>query len=112
MVEDIAFYALYKSIVLILPYKADDSCLFIGLTEMQQHMYITDMCTNRKKIFIFYHTSYVRKECKKQLLGWEKEIRSLTASVCLLRGDFTVFEIIYFPLKVIFLAFKTLFSFL
>ena len=31
MVEGIVFYALYKSTVLIIPCKADDSCLFIGL---------------------------------------------------------------------------------
>ena len=31
MVEGIAFYALYKSRVLIITYKADDFCLFIGL---------------------------------------------------------------------------------
>ena len=31
MVEDIAFYALYKSRMLIIPCKADDFCLFIGL---------------------------------------------------------------------------------
>ena len=31
MVEGIAFYALYKSRVLIIPCKADDYCLFIGL---------------------------------------------------------------------------------
>ena len=31
MVEGIAFYALYKSRVLIIPCKADDFCLFIGL---------------------------------------------------------------------------------
>ena len=33
MVEGIAFYALYKSRVLIIPCKADDSCLFIGLPD-------------------------------------------------------------------------------
>ena len=33
MVEGIAFYALYKSRVLIIPCKADDSSLFIALTE-------------------------------------------------------------------------------
>ena len=33
MVEGIVFYALYKSRVLIIPCKADDSCLFIGLPE-------------------------------------------------------------------------------
>ena len=31
MVEGIAFYALYKSRVLLKPCKADDFCLFIGL---------------------------------------------------------------------------------
>ena len=31
MVEGIVFYALYKSAVLIIPCKVDDSCLFIGL---------------------------------------------------------------------------------
>ena len=31
MVEGIAFYALYKSKVLLIPCKADDLCLFIGL---------------------------------------------------------------------------------
>ena len=31
MVKGIAFYVLYKSRVLIIPYKADDSCLFIEL---------------------------------------------------------------------------------
>ena len=30
MVEGIAFYALYKSRVLIIPCEADDFCLFIG----------------------------------------------------------------------------------
>ena len=30
LVEGIAFYALYKSRVLIIPCKADDFCLFIG----------------------------------------------------------------------------------
>ena len=30
IVEGIAFYALYKSKVLVIPCKADDSCLFIG----------------------------------------------------------------------------------
>ena len=34
MVEGIAFYALYKLRVLIIPYKADDSCLFIGLPDV------------------------------------------------------------------------------
>ena len=29
MVEGIAFYALYKSRVLIIPHEADDFCLFI-----------------------------------------------------------------------------------
>ena len=33
MVEAIAFYALYKSRVLIIPCKTDDSCLFIGLPD-------------------------------------------------------------------------------
>ena len=33
MVEGIAFYALYKSRVVIIPYKADDSRLFIGLPD-------------------------------------------------------------------------------
>ena len=33
IMESIAFYALYKSRVLIIPYKADDSCLFIGLPD-------------------------------------------------------------------------------
>ena len=31
MVEGIAFYALYKSRVLVIPCKADGFCLFIGL---------------------------------------------------------------------------------
>ena len=31
MIEGIAFYALYKSRVLIIPWKADDCYLFIGL---------------------------------------------------------------------------------
>ena len=33
MVEGIAFYALYKSGVLIIPYKPDDFCLFIQLPD-------------------------------------------------------------------------------
>ena len=33
MVEGIAFYALHKSRVLIIPCKADDFCLFIGLSD-------------------------------------------------------------------------------
>ena len=33
MVEGIAFYALYKLRVLIIPCKADDFCLFIGLPD-------------------------------------------------------------------------------
>ena len=33
MVEGIAFYALYKSTMLIIPGKADDFCLFIGLPD-------------------------------------------------------------------------------
>ena len=33
MVEGIAFYALHKSKVLIIPCKADDFCLFIGLSD-------------------------------------------------------------------------------
>ena len=33
MMEDIVFYALYKSRVLIMPCKVDDSCLFIGLPD-------------------------------------------------------------------------------
>ena len=33
MMEGIAFYALYKSRVLIIPCKADDFCLFIGLPD-------------------------------------------------------------------------------
>ena len=33
MVEGIAFYALYKSRILIIPSKADDFRLFIGLPE-------------------------------------------------------------------------------
>ena len=33
MVEGIAFYALHKSRVLIVPCKADDFCLFIGLPD-------------------------------------------------------------------------------
>ena len=33
MMKGIAFYALYKSRVLIIPYKADDSCLFIELPD-------------------------------------------------------------------------------
>ena len=33
MVEGIAFYALYKSRVLIISCKADDSCLFLGLQD-------------------------------------------------------------------------------
>ena len=33
MVKGIAFYALYKSRVLIIPCKADDSCLFIQLPD-------------------------------------------------------------------------------
>ena len=33
MVEGIAFHALYKSKVLIIPYKADNVCSFIGLPD-------------------------------------------------------------------------------
>ena len=33
MVEGIAFYALYKSRVLLIPFKADDFCLYIGLPD-------------------------------------------------------------------------------
>ena len=33
MVEGIAFYALYKSRVLLIPCKADDFCLFIELPD-------------------------------------------------------------------------------
>ena len=33
MVEGIAFYALYKSKVLIIPCEADDICLFIELPD-------------------------------------------------------------------------------
>ena len=33
MVEGIAFYALYKSRELAIPFKADDFCLFIGLPD-------------------------------------------------------------------------------
>ena len=33
MVEGITFYALYKSRVLIIPCKANDSCLFIALPD-------------------------------------------------------------------------------
>ena len=33
MVEGIAFYALYKSRVLTIPCKPDDSCLIIGLPD-------------------------------------------------------------------------------
>ena len=33
MVDGIAFYALHKSRVLIIPYKADGFCLFIGLPD-------------------------------------------------------------------------------
>ena len=33
MVDGIAFYALYKSTVLIIPFKADDFCSFIGLPD-------------------------------------------------------------------------------
>ena len=33
MVGGIAFYALYKSSVLVIPCKADDFCLFIGLPD-------------------------------------------------------------------------------
>ena len=33
MVEGIAFYALYKLRLLIIPCKADDYCLFIGLPD-------------------------------------------------------------------------------
>ena len=33
MVEGIVFYALYKSKMLIIPCKADESCLFIGLPD-------------------------------------------------------------------------------
>ena len=33
MVKAIVFYALYKSKVLIIPCKADDFCLFIGLPD-------------------------------------------------------------------------------
>ena len=33
MMEGIAFYALFKSKVLIIPYEADDFCLFIGLPD-------------------------------------------------------------------------------
>ena len=33
MVEGVAFYALYKSRVLIIHCKADDFCLFIGLPD-------------------------------------------------------------------------------
>ena len=33
MVESIAFYALYKSRAVIVPCKADDFCLFIGLPD-------------------------------------------------------------------------------
>ena len=33
MVEVIAFYALYKSRVLIMPCKANDVCLFIGIPD-------------------------------------------------------------------------------
>ena len=33
MVEGIALYALFKSRVLIIPCKADDFCLFIGLRD-------------------------------------------------------------------------------
>ena len=36
MVDCIAFYALYKSRMLIIPYKADDFCLFIGLSDQIQ----------------------------------------------------------------------------
>ena len=33
MVEGIAFYAPYKSRMLIIPYKADEFCVFIGLPD-------------------------------------------------------------------------------
>ena len=33
MVEEIVFYVLYKSRMLIIPCKADDFCLFIGLPD-------------------------------------------------------------------------------
>ena len=36
MVEGIAFYALHKSRVLIIPCKANDFCLFIGLPDKIQ----------------------------------------------------------------------------
>ena len=35
MVEGIAFYALHKSRVLLIPCKADDFCLFIGDYQMK-----------------------------------------------------------------------------
>ena len=34
MEDGIAFYALYKSRVLVIPCKADDFCLFIGLPDV------------------------------------------------------------------------------
>ena len=58
MVEGIAFYAPHKSRVLILPCKADDFCLFIGLPDkiekksltLEFNFFIVLLCNLKKAL--------------------------------------------------------------
>ena len=53
MVEGIAFYALYKSRVLILiPCKADDLCLFIGLPDEIKKSHLVSLTNFEVNFFI------------------------------------------------------------
>ena len=52
MVEGIAFYALYKSRVRIIPCKADNFCLFIGLTDEIKKRRLVSLSNLEIKFFI------------------------------------------------------------
>ena len=92
MVEGIAFYALYKSRVLIIPCKADDSCLFIGLPDqiykkvpglfcgvtLRKHYIIKATWSATKKIAFTVRTVLKRFFwLKKVLKKWSREISDL-----------------------------------
>ena len=54
MVEDIAFYALYKSRVPIIPCKADGFCLLIGLPDESEKKSPDIVIQFRIKFFYFF----------------------------------------------------------
>ena len=60
MVEGIAFYALHKSRVLIIPGKADGFCLFIGLPE-EIYKYRLVSLSTLEFIFSLFYRATLRK---------------------------------------------------